>query len=317
MTYPAQPQQQFAPQPTWLAQPAQQVAPQQQQHIPAAALGAMSDPSSWTVGLAPESGGSPVKVAHLNGRTIAVVPLSEGSSPNPQNPAKPSKFVKCDVFVLDGPAPFYFGGSPNGKPTPIPDTMCVGQLPYLAEGTIMFGEVLHDRISPSIGKGILIGKVGTVLTKSGNTPWTLLPDDVTPEQTALVNQLIQAHYRDKTFINPQVQMIAGPQAQQQPQFAPQPSWPQAQPGVVAQPMQYAQPQPQFAAAPQPAMAAPFQPQPQFAPQAPAQQAPEVDWTLNQLPPGVGGEQLGQWQALPREQREQFLAHAGITRPTGL
>lgn len=294
--------------------------PQTTQAPPAAVTATLNDPSNWTISAASDAGGSPVKAIHLLGRNIIVVPLSAGTSPNPQNPSKPSKFIKCDVFVLDGPAPFYFGGSPNGKPVPIPDTMCVQSLPYLAAGTILFGEVLHDQLEASIGKGIMVGKMATKRTNSGNTPYVISPDDVTPEQLALTGQLIQAHYRDRTFVNPEVIMIAGPQAQPQfaqqapPQpayYAPQPSWPQAQPGMVGQPM--AGPTPPA----QPAQAAPAQAFNFGALAAPAAPAPVEDWTLNTMPPGTPPEALGQWQAMPQEQRLQYLAAANITRPTGL
>jgi hypothetical protein len=280
--------------------------------VPAASFVPATDPSSWGIGTAQDAGGSPVKVAHLEGRTVVVVPLKAGMSTNQQG--DPSPFIQADVFILDGPTPFYFGGSPNGKPR-IPDTMVVHQLPFFAERTILFGTVLHDQLESQIGKGIAVGKITTKTTSKGNTPWVLTTDP-TPEQLQLAHQLIQAHYRERTFVNPTVTMLAGPQAQSAPpqfgqmggyaapvQNGPAPAWPQQ-----------GQPQgAQFTAPAQPAF------QPQFT--APAQPAP-VDWTLNTMPPGVPAEQLSAWQTqTTQDQRLQMLAAAGVTgpgqAPTGL
>jgi hypothetical protein len=262
------------------AQPQTQQAPAQ---VPAAPFVPATDPSSWGIGTAQDAGGSPVKVAHLEGRTVVVVPLKAGTSTNQQG--DPSPFVQADLFILDGPTPFYFGGSPNGKPR-IPDTMMVHQLPFFAEKTILFGTVLYDQLESQIGKGIAVGKITTKTTSKGNTAWVLTTNP-TPEQLQLAHQLIQAHYRERTFVNPTVTMLAGPQAQSAP--------------------------PQFTSPAQPAF------QPQFA--APAQPAP-VDWTLNTMPPGVPAEQLSAWQTqTTQDQRLQMLAAAGVTgpgqAPTGL
>jgi len=44
-------------------------------------------------------------------------------------------------------------------------------------------------------------------------------------------------------------------------------------------------------------------------------APDTDWTLTTMPPGVPAEQLQAWQTQTnRGQREQMLAAAGITGP---
>lgn len=293
-------QSQFMPQ-------GQQFAPQQgfapHQAVPAQAPAASyvpaTDPSSWGIGTAADAGGSPVKVAHLEGRTVVVVPLKAGTSTNQQG--EPSPFVQADLFILDGPTPFYFGGSPNGKPR-IPDTMVVHQLPFFAEKTILFGTVLHDQLEGQIGKGIAVGRITTKTTSKGNTPWVLTTDP-TAEQLQLAHQLIQAHYRERTFVNPTVQMLAGPQAQapQQPQFTMPAMGGYAAP--VAQPPQGAQ----FTPPAQPAF------QPQFT--APAQPAPP-DWTLTEILPGMPLEQLPAWQSQTTlESRLQMLAAAGITQPT--
>jgi hypothetical protein len=316
-----QPQQGFQQPQTYAPQAQQQFAPQQPTQAPvAASFVPATDPSSWAVGSAQDASSSPVKTAHLDGRTVVLVPLKQGTSITQDG--NESRWTQCDVFVLDGPTPFYFGGSPNGRPR-IPDTMMVNQLPYFAERTILFGGVLADQLEGQVQNGIAVGKITTKTTSKGNTPW-VITTDATDEQLAFANQLIQAQYRHKSFVNPPVTMLAGPQAQgyqqapQQPQFSQPTQYPQGfgpmggyaapvQNGPVPSWPQQPQSQAQFTPPAQPAF------QPQF--QAPAQPAP-ADWTLTEILPGMPIEQLSAWQTQTTlDQRLQMLAAAGVTQPT--
>lgn len=335
MTYPQQgfvPQPQFAPQ-----QAPQQFQPQQAPQAAPAAVPALN-PAAWAVGAAQDAGGNGVAMAHLNGRTVAIIPLEHlRDQPIKNDASKVQDVIRADIFILDG-GPFVFGGSPEGKPIK-PDTQIVNALPFLAENCRLYGKVIVSQLSGKVRQGVSVGKVGKMMTGSGNEAWCL-STDATQEQLALAGQLVTAHYQHRSFQNPPVMPLAPqPQAPQyapapiQPglQYAPQPQWPTPQPGVVAQPMQYGPPQeapygqpsvhtppaqPQFGQPPAP---------PQFggfAPSAP----PAEDWTLNTMPPNVPADQLHLWQTTTtREAREQMLAAAGITgpgqvnpgRPTGL
>lgn len=300
----------------------QQGFQQQPQSAPqAAAYVPSTGPGSWDIGTAQDAAGSPVKVAHLAGRTVAIVPLKAGESPNTKNPAKPSKWIQADVFVLDGPLPFYFGGSPNGKP-PVPDTMMVNQLPFFAERTILFGEVLHDQLESKIGNGVAVGRVETKVTGTGNTPW-ILTTDPTPEQLQLVHRLVQAQYAERNFPNPVVTMLAGPQAQQNMTYQQAPQFGQSPMGGQMAPVQApTSPAPQWPAQQGAQFAAPAQPaapvnfQAFMSPAAPAAPAQAADWTLTTMPPTVPAEHAQAWRdQTTLDQRLQMLAAAGINGPS--
>jgi hypothetical protein len=284
------------------------VAPQFTPPMPPATQAPAVNPGSWVVGAAQDAGGNGVTMAHLHGRTVAIVPLELLRDQAIRNqPGKFQNVIKADILILDGPVPFTFGGSPNGKPVPTPDTMRVDQLPFLAENSRIYGAVIVGQLESKVGRGVSVGKVQTMTTGSGNTAWTL-STDATPEQLAFVQAWAVQHYQHKQWQNPPVVMLAGPQA-----HAGMPMQQSAAPAFnygPAQPMggqQYN-----------------FQPQVPQAPvnfQPPA--APVMDWTLTTMPPGVPAEQLSAWQTQTnREQREQMLAAAGITgpnpgQPTGL
>lgn len=307
------PQQGFAPQPQF--QPAQQA--------PAAPA---LNPSAWAVGAAQDAGGNGVAMAHLYKRTVVIVPLEHLRDQQVKNDStKKQEVIRADIFILDG-GTFKFGGSPNGKPMPTPDTQAVDQLPYLAENCRIYGAVIVNQLKDKVRTGVSVGRVETMQTGSGNQAWCL-STDATQEQLAMAQQLVMAHYQHRNFTNPVPRMLAtqaAPQAQAMQYAQPQqPQWPAATPGVVAQPMAYAQPQ----QAPQPA-----QPQfqapavPQFTGFTPSAPPAMEDWTLNTMPPGVPAEQLHAWQTTTtQEARTQMLAAAGITgpgpvnpgRPTGL
>jgi len=253
------------------------------------------NPASWVVGAAQDAGGNGVAMAHLHGRTVAIVPLELlKDQAISKQPGKTQNVIRADILILDGPVPFTFGGSPNGKPVPTPDTMRVDQLPFLAENSRIYGAVIVGQLESRVGRGVSVGKVSTMQTGSGNTAWTLTTD-ATPEQLAFVQTWAVQHYQHKQFQNPPVVMLVGPNAA--------PMTPSAQPQF-----NYGPPQPmggqQFTFAPAPSF-------PTFAPAA----VPAPDWTLNTMPPGVGAEHLPAWQQLAREQREQMLATAGITSPS--
>jgi len=308
MTFPGQAQQ-FAPQQGFTPQP--QFQPQPAQQAPAAPA---LNPSAWAVGAAQDAGGNGVAMAHLYRRTVAIVPLEHLKDQAVKNDAtKKQDVIRADIFILDG-GPFTFGGSPNGKPMPTPDTQAVDQLPYLAENCRIYGAVIVSQLKDKVRSGVSVGRIDTMTTGSGNQAWCLTTD-ASPEQLAMVQQLIVAHYQHRSFTNPVPRLLAGQQNAQ-------PQWPTAQPGVVAQPMAYAAPT-QVPQPAQPQFTAPAAPQfGNFAPSAPPAME---DWTLNTMPPGVPADQLHAWQTTTtQEARTQMLAAAGITgpsvnpgRPTGL
>jgi len=268
-------------------------------------------PGAWTVGVAQDAGGNGVAMAHLFNRTVAVVPLQLlENQPVRGQAGKFQDVIVADIFVLDG-GPFMFGGSPDGKPQPTPDTMRVDALPFLAENSRIYGVVIVNQLRNKVRSGVSVGRVVKIRTGSGNDAWSLTTDPA-PEQLQLTQQLVTAHYTNRTFVNPAITMLAGPQAamyQGQPaqypqgygqmggqaapvQSGPSPSWPQGA---------------QFTPPAQPAF------QPQF--QAPAQPAP-ADWTLTEILPGMPLEQLPAWQSQTTlDSRMQMLAAAGITSPT--
>lgn len=266
---------------------------------PAVPVTPVVNPASWVVGAAQDAGGNGVATAHLAGRTVAIVPLELLKDQAVRNdPGKKQNVIRADILILDGPMPFLFGGSPNGKPMPLPDTMRVDQLPFLAENSRIYGAVIVSQLEGKVGRGVSVGKVGTMQTGSGNTAWTL-STDASPEQLAFVQAWAVQHYQHKAFQNPPVIMLATQYAQPMQQQAPQFQQAQSLGGQAYQLAPSAAPQ--FAPAPM---------TPQF--QAPA---PEMDWTLNTMPPGVPAEQLTAWQTqTTRPQREQMLAAANITGP---
>lgn len=290
--------------------------PQFQQSMPPAPAPAVTPPASnpgqWAVGAAQDAGGNGLAMAHLLNRTVAIVPLELlKDQPIRNQPGKVQDVIKADVLILDGPTPFTFGGSPQGKPAPTPDTMAADQLPFLVPGTSrIFGVVIVDQLKSKVGTGIVIGKVVMLPTGSGNTAYQITTD-VSDEHRAFVQQWAMDYYQRKTWVNPPVRMLAGPPLAQA--YAPQSAAPY---------FAYGQPQ---GLGGQAYLAAPYVPQAQqqfapvqAAPQFPAFQppaAPVVDWTLNTMPPHVPAEQLTAWQTqLTREQREQMLTAAGITGP---
>jgi len=262
-------------------------------------------PGAWTVGVAQDAGGNGVAMAHLFNRTVAVVPLQLlENQPVRGQVGKFQDVIVADIFVLDG-GPFVFGGSPDGKPQPTPDTMRVDALPFLAENSRIYGVVIVNQLRNKVRQGVSVGRVVKIRTGSGNDAWSLTTDP-THGELQITQQLVTAHYTNRTFVNPAITMLAGPQAAMyqgppaQPQFG--------QMGGYAQPFNGQPPQgAQFTPPAQPAF------QPQF--QGPAGPAP-VDWTLTEILPGMPLEQLPAWQSQTTlESRMQMLAAAGITSPT--
>lgn len=292
------PMQQMPGQQPWMMpqQPAQASQPLMPQ---ATTVTPQINPGQWQVGGAQDAGGNGLAMAHLLGRTVAIVPRKLlKDQPVRNQPGAVQDVLEADVLILDGPTPFTFGGSPQGKPMPTPDTMAVDTLPFLVPGNSrIFGKVIVSQITPKIGTGIVVGKIVMQPTGSGNNAYQITTDPA-PELVGFVQQWAVDHYQNKTWANPPVRMLAGPQAQQQgPAYGP----PQTLGGQAYQIQpQIQSPAPQFPAFQPPAMPAPAQ---------------MVDWTLNTMPPGVPAEQLTAWQSqTTREQREQMLAAAGITGP---
>lgn len=313
-------QPQYAPQQGFQQSGQQGWAPQGAPAQTVAPAAPQLNPAAWSVGAAQDAGGNGVAMAHLFGRTVAIVPLEllEKQPIKGNTEGKTQDVIRADIFILDG-GPFTFGGSPNGKPRPTPDTQIVDQLPWLAENTRIYGAVIVSQLKDKVRSGVSVGRVETMRTGSGNDAWCLTTD-ATPEQLAMVQQLVMAHYQQRAFQNPVPRMLAP----QQPAL--QAGNPYGQVGgyAPAQPAAFV-PHPGFQQAPP--MAQPqVGPGPQFGQQPPAPPAfggftpapaPVEDWTLNTMPPGVPAEQLQAWQTQTTpDQRLQMLAAAGITGPQG-
>lgn len=307
----------FPQQQTWAPQAAPTQQPwTQQPAMQAPAVVPKMGPGAWRVEAAQDAGGNGVAMAHLLGRTVAIVPLELlADQPIRNQPGKVQDVVKADIFILDG-GPFTFGGSPRGKPTPTPDTMAVDALPFLAENSRIYGQVIVNQLRPKVGQGVAVGRIVEIRTGSGNDAWSITTDP-TPEQLQLVQQLVTAHYQDRTFVNPTVRMLAGPQMQMAQQ---NPGYGQMPPQMGIYPQQPPQPQwPTQQASPYGPMggqAAPIQAQPWQPQQAPpAPPAPVADWTLTTIPRAVPADQVPAYlQQTTQEQRLQFLAAEGITGP---
>lgn len=93
---------------------------------------------------APMTAGNTPTMAHLMmnpGRLVAIIPTKiERGVAAPGEPGKTQDRITADVLVIDG-GPFTFGGKPLQRP-PVPDTMAVNQLPYLALNMWISNKVL-------------------------------------------------------------------------------------------------------------------------------------------------------------------------------
>lgn len=284
--------------------------------------------------------------------------------------------VTCDVIVCDG-GPVYFGGDPEeGKPhthvMQVPGVISgmwirgwaiTDQLIKAIEAE---KEAAFKAQRPT-GQPVILGRLGKRPNPKGKSSWEIAQEG--QEILATYGPIAWPHWQayqagqmrmsfselaaqqptpayQASVGYPQVQQqfnagqsVAQPWNAGQPVQNAAPQWPQAQPGVVAQPMTYPQVQQIPPQGMQPVSPAPGTPQPWSQPdpwqnQQPQQQqvapviqaqpmpapviaptAPLGDWTLPYGP--QFGFDATQWaQAYSQEQRATYLAQQNIHPPVG-
>jgi len=253
-------------------------------------------------------------------RLVVIVPkLIIRQEPNPfYKPAEPVKYsnkplrdrLVCDMILVSG-APFMYGG--NDKD--IPDT----QGPFPVPGVIHDYEIVKqsiiDTIPPhAVGGGVVLGELYKDRTKGNNDVWTFgkIPAPGSPERQAAIAAYeaykagsLPTHKPTGPVANPVQQSFTMPGGAQMPHAGypqAQPTWPTpaAPMGGAMAPVMNAYAPPVYTPGPQ-------------ASATPVTSAPPADWTLT-VPPIPGFEAM--WPGFTAAQREQMLAQAGVSRPTG-
>lgn len=268
---------------------------------------------------APATSSNTPTMAHLMmvpNRLVAIVGKKiEYGVKAPGEGDKKQDRITADVLVIDG-GPFTFGGKPLQRP-PVPDTMMVQQLPFLALNMFISNKVLITQLERKVGNGIAVGRLYYGEATNGNHAPYKITEDPTPEEIDFVTRWWNA-YQAGQWTSPAAIPIAAPAVV--PQFSAAPMGGQAAP--VLNPSSPNPIMPAFAAPAQ--LAAPVNFAAFAAPAAPV--AAPVDWTLTRMPAGIPMEHAQAWQTqttLP--QREQMLAAAGdavvslpqAAQPTGL
>jgi hypothetical protein len=290
--------------------------PQQNTNYPSnQAYGAGQPSQAQAAGFAdPQAmGGSPVKVRHLEGRHVVIVPVGYNPTAKGMNPTDPPRpTITADVLVLDG-GEMQFGDNLSNR---TPCTLKV-QTPYYATGLLIGNSEIVRALVGSVGKEIVLGRV--VKGTQGNCPFLierLDPSDPIRELAARVwTSRVQGQFVNPSPepIMPQQQYGPPPQAQYPPQVPQGYGYP---PGTPQMP--YGQPS-QAPSAYVPQAAPPLQ---QVYAQAQSQPAPAAAGIP--CPPGWNPET---WAGLPEAQRQQIAAAqaqqygqtapaAGMAGPTG-
>ena len=255
---------------------------------------------------APQSAGTAPTITHMmmgnRNRLVAVIPMKIERDVKAPGQGKTQDRITADVLIIDG-GPITYGGRPWAHP-PMPDTMVINQLPYLATNVWISNSVLVTQLERKVGNGIVVGRLYYGEAKNGNNAPYKISEDPTPEEIAFVTQWWAA-YQAGQFQNPPatpLQPVAGfngaPTLPNPNLF----SGPPTQGTVAAMP----------AFVPPAAPAAPWETTP-AAPAAPP--APEQDWTLTTFPPGFPEEHKPFWSTqATKEQRAALLAQHGVTGP---
>lgn len=247
------------------------------------------------------------------GRLVIMIPKGEvyqekSKFKDPKTGAeRMANALLVDILICDGPE-IMFGGDPDEG---IAHTHRTAAPTWFANQRIM-GDRIIDQIVTSSRQGVCLGRLGKKPSANGGRAmWELIKPSEQDVQIALpvYTAFVSGQFPQAEIIQFGVRPGAAYPPPMAPQFQPQaapamPQWPAAQPAVVAQPMAYTPPPPPVA---------PAQPAWQAGPIFPPAPVVEADWTLNTMPPGFPGSPE-QWTGATREQRQQFLAQAGITGP---